>query len=134
MTENDPYILVVTGDLGRVPLNGKFVTMGGPKEADCRLASQTLTGNDYMSQSRTLYTPAIGGYATEAQLIPIFEELVELFIEIEKQKYVIVDGQRYDTVFIKVLVVADMSFLHTSSLGRVEGVIRQQISVCSAVE
>jgi len=58
--------------------------MCGAKEADRRLASQKLTGNDNMSQSRTLYVPAIGGYATEGQLMPMFEELVELFIEIEK--------------------------------------------------
>jgi hypothetical protein len=55
VTENDPYILVVTGDLARVSLNGKSVTMGGPKEADRRLASQKLTGNENMSQSRTLH-------------------------------------------------------------------------------
>ena len=112
VTADDPYIVVVTGDLARVSLNGKSVTMGGPKEADRRLASQKLTGNDNMSQSRTLYTPAIGGYATECELMPMFEELVDLFIEIENNKYIVVDGIKYENVFIKVLVVADMSFLH----------------------
>jgi hypothetical protein len=112
VTADDPYIVVLTGDLARVSLNGKSVTMCGAKEADRRLASQKLTGNDNMSQSRTLYVPAIGGYATEGQLMPMFEELVELFIEIEKNQFIIVDGTRYDDVNIKILVVADMSFLH----------------------
>ena len=44
--------------------------------------------------------------------MPLFEQLVELFVEIEHQKYVIVDGIRYDNVYIKVLIVADMMFLH----------------------
>jgi hypothetical protein len=58
-----------------------------------------------MSQSRTLYVPAIaiGGYATEGQLMPVFEELVELFIEIEKNQFIIVDGNRYDNVIMFLL-------------------------------
>jgi hypothetical protein len=65
-----------------------------------------------MNQSRNLYVPAAAGYVTESDLMPLFEQLVELFVEIEHQKYVVVDGTRYDNVFIKVLIVADMMFLH----------------------
>ena len=87
-TAEDPYILAVTGDLARVSFSGKAVTLGGPKECDRRLVSQQLTGKPHitargaryinnMNQSRTLYTPAIGGYSTESDMMPLFEELVE---------------------------------------------------------
>jgi hypothetical protein len=57
-----------------------------------------------MNQSRNLYTPAIGGYSTESDMMPLFEELVDTFVAIEKQQYCVVDGKEYE-VFIKVLVV-----------------------------
>jgi hypothetical protein len=44
--------------------------------------------------------------------MPLFEQLVELLVEIEQKEYIVVDGIRYENVFIKVLVVADMMFLH----------------------
>ena len=116
VTVDDPYILVLTGDLARVNLKGtKCVTVCGMKECDRRLPSQkqSIGGHENnMNQSRTLYVPAVAGYATESELMPLFEQLVELFVEIEQEKYIIVDGTRYDNVFIKVLVVADMMFLH----------------------
>jgi hypothetical protein len=56
-----------------------------------------------MNQSRTLYSPAIGGYSTEADMMPLFEQLVDFFVEIEKQEFCVVDGKEYE-VFIKVLV------------------------------
>ncbi len=60
-TADDPYIVVVTGDLARVSFSGKAVTMCGAKQCDRRLVSQQLTGNKgNMNQSRNLYTPAIG--------------------------------------------------------------------------
>ncbi len=43
--------------------------------------------------------------------MPLFEQLLEYFVEVEKQKFIEVDGQRYDNIFIKVLVVANMMFL-----------------------
>ena len=109
-TENDPYVLAVTGDLARVSFSGKAVTLGGPKQCDRRLVSQLLTGKANMNQSRTLYTPAIGGYSSESDMMPLFEQLVDYFVEIEKQQFCVVDGKEYE-VFIKVLVVADMMFL-----------------------
>ena len=120
-TAEDPYILAVTGDLARVSFSGKAVTLGGPKECDRRLVSQQLTGKPHitargaryinnMNQSRTLYTPAIGGYSTESDMMPLFEELVDYFVEIEQQQFCVVDGKEYE-VFIKVLVIADMMFL-----------------------
>ena len=110
-TADDPYIVAVTGDLARVSFSGKAVTMCGPKQCDRRLVSQLLTGNKgNMNQSRNLYTPAIGGYSTESDMMPLFEELVDTFVAIEKQQYCVVDGKEYE-VFIKVLVVADMMFL-----------------------
>jgi hypothetical protein len=63
-----------------------------------------------MNQSRNLYTPAIGGYSTESDMMPLFEELVDFFVEIEMQQFCVVDGKEYE-VFIKVMVVADMMFL-----------------------
>ena len=110
-TADDPYIIAVTGDLARVSFSGKAVTMCGAKQCDRRLVSQQLTGNKgHMNQSRTLYTPAIGGYSTESDMMPLFEQLVDAFVEIEKQQFCVVDGKEYE-VFIKVLVVADMMFL-----------------------
>ena len=110
-TAVDPYIVAITGDLARVSFSGKAVTMCGAKQCDRRLVSQQLTGNKgNMNQSRNLYTPAIGGYSTESDMMPLFEELVDAFVAIEKQQYCVVDGKEYE-VFIKVLVVADMMFL-----------------------
>lgn len=120
-TADDPYVLAVTGDLARVSFSGKAVTLGGPKQCDRRLVSQQLTGKPHitslgaryinnMNQSRTLYTPAIGGYSTESDMMPLFEELVDYFVEIEQQGFCVVDGKEYE-VFIKVLVIADMMFL-----------------------
>jgi hypothetical protein len=43
-------------------------------------------------------------------MMPLFEQLVDAFVEIEKQQFCVVDGKEYE-VFIKVLVVADMMFL-----------------------
>ena len=42
--------------------------------------------------------------------MPLFEELVDYFVEIENQQFCVVDGKEYE-VFIKVLVIADMMFL-----------------------
>ncbi len=64
-TKDDPHLSVVTGNLARVSFSGKAVTLGGPRQSDCRLVSQQLTGKANMNQSRTLYTPSIGGYSTE---------------------------------------------------------------------
>jgi hypothetical protein len=116
LTADDPYILVLTGDLARVNLKGsKCVTVCGAKECDRRLPSQKQSKGGHennMNQSRTLYVPAVAGYVTESDLMPLFEELVELFVEIEQQQCIVVDGTRYENVFIKVLIVADMMFLH----------------------
>jgi hypothetical protein len=116
VTADDPYIVVLTGDLARVNLKGsKCVTLCGAKECDRRLPSQKQSkgGNENnMNQSRTLYVPAVAGYVTESDLMPLFEELVEVFVEIEQHKCIVVDGTRYENVFIKVLIVADMMFLH----------------------
>ena len=120
-TADDPYVLVVSGDLARVSFSGKACTLGGPKQCDHRLVSQELTSKIHttgrgvrytntMNQSRNLYTPAIGGYSTESDMMPLFEELVDFFVEIEMQQFCVVDGKEYE-VFIKVRVVADMMFL-----------------------
>jgi hypothetical protein len=113
VTEDDPYVTVLTGDLARVNLKGKFVTLCGAKECDRRLPSQqdTVGHQNNINQSRTLYVPAVAGYVKESDLMPLFEQLVEYFVEVEKQQFIVVDGQRYDNIFIKVLVVADMMFL-----------------------
>jgi hypothetical protein len=136
VTADDPYILVLTGDLARVNLKGsKCVTLCGAKECDRRLPSQKQSKGGHennMNQSRTLYVPAVAGYVTESDLMPLFEELVDLFVEIEQQKYIVVDGTRYDNVFIKVLIVADMMFLHKFRAVEV-AVLLLRIFACFAV-
>jgi hypothetical protein len=115
VTADDPYVVVLTGDLARVSLKGKFVTLCGAKECARRLKSQkqTVGHQNNMNQSRNLYVPAAAGYVDESDLMPLFEQLVDLFVEVEQQQFIIVDNNvRYDNVFIKVLVVADMMFLH----------------------
>ena len=110
VTKTSHWMVPVTGDLARVNLRGKGITMCGVKEADPRLPSQILTGKT-MNQSRNLYTPAVAGYTDEKNMMPFFDEMVAAFIEIEKRGYVMIDNEcKY--VNIKVYVVADMSFLH----------------------
>jgi hypothetical protein len=69
--------------------------------------SQQLTGKPHMTalgeryynnmnQSRNLYVPAIGGYTTESDMMPLFEQLVDYFVEIEKQQFCVVDGKEYE--------------------------------------
>jgi hypothetical protein len=53
----------------------------------------------------------MGGYTKESDMMPLFEQLVDYFVEIENQGFCVVDGKEYE-VFVKVLVVADMMFLH----------------------
>ena len=93
VTADDPYVVVLTGDLARVSLKGKCVTLVGPKECDRRLKSQkqTVGHQNNMNQSRTLYVPAAAGYVDESDLMPYFEQLLELFVEVEQQKYIIVE-------------------------------------------
>ena len=121
VTADKPYIVALTGDLARVSLNNKAVTVCGVKECDPRLVSQKRTQVNNLNdpsraktignQSRNLYIPAMGGYTDESTLMPLFEELVEIFVEVEKQKYCEVDGKQYE-VHIDVKIVADMMFLH----------------------
>ena len=121
VTADKPYIVALTGDLARVSLNNKAVTVCGVKECDPRLVSQKRTQVNNLNdpsraktignQSRNLYIPAMGGYTDESTLMPLFEELVEIFVEVEKQKYCVVDGKQYE-VHIDVKIVADMMFLH----------------------
>jgi hypothetical protein len=71
---DDPYVILLTGDLARVSFKGKkFVTLCGAKECDRRLKSQkqTVGHQNNMNQSRTLYVPAVAGYVTESDLMPI---------------------------------------------------------------
>ena len=64
----------------------KCVTLCGAKECDHRLPSQKQSTGGHennINQSRNLYVPAAAGYCTESDLMPLFEQLVELFVEIE---------------------------------------------------
>jgi hypothetical protein len=90
VTEDDPYVTVLTGDLARVNLKGNFVTLCGAKECDRRLPSQqdTVGHQNNINQSRTLYVPAVAGYVKESDLMPLFEQLVDYFVEVEKQKLI----------------------------------------------
>jgi hypothetical protein len=60
VTESNPWIIPLTGDLARVSLRGKGIPMCGVKEADPHLPSQFLTGKT-MNQSKNLYTLAVAG-------------------------------------------------------------------------
>ncbi len=42
--------------------------------------------------------------------MPLFEEMIDYFVEIENQNFCVVDGKEYE-VFVKILVVADLMFL-----------------------
>ena len=108
-TEDDPWLVCITGDAARVTQRGTIITTCGAKEVDRRLPSQMGTGK-MMNQSRKLYTPMLAGYASETTLMPLFHEMVATFKEIEERGCCEVDGIQYKAP-IKVVVVADMSFV-----------------------
>jgi hypothetical protein len=114
-TRDCPWCVCVTGDEARVNFRGKGITMCGVKQSDPRLPSQFATGKT-MNQSRNLYSPAVAGYTNEKSMMPYFEEMVAAFVDIEKKGYCTVEGVNYP-IFIRCIVVADMSFLH-KYLGR----------------
>lgn len=114
-TKDCPWCVCVTGDAARVNFRGKGITMCGVKQSDPRLPSQFATGKT-MNQSRNLYSPAVAGYTDEKSMMPYFEEMVAAFVNIEKKGFCTVDGVDYP-IFIRCVVVADMSFLH-KYLGR----------------
>jgi hypothetical protein len=88
--------------------------MCGPKEADPRLACQQATGKT-SNQSQNMYTPAVAGYVDESNVMKYFDKMVNCFREIEARGFCVVVDERHD-VFINVLVVADMSYLHKYQL------------------
>ena len=110
VTQKAPWIVPLTGDLARVSSRGKAITMCGPKISDPRMACQQATGKT-SNQSRNMYTPAVAGFVDESYLMKYFDRMVECFRDIQAQGYCIVDNQTHE-VFIDVIVVADMSYLH----------------------
>ena len=110
VSKDFPWLVPVSGDLVRTSIRGKYVTVMGPKQSDARLISQERTGKS-MCQSRDLYTPAVAGFATEGELMEYFHVMVQEFLKIERQGFCTVNGYQCE-VHIKVLVVADISFLH----------------------
>jgi hypothetical protein len=110
VTKEKPWLVPLSGDLVRVTSRGKSMTICGPKLADPRLPCQQATGKT-SNQSRNLYTPAVAGYVDEAHLMKYFDRMVACFREIEAQGFCVVDNVRHE-VFIDVLVVADMAYLH----------------------
>ena len=110
VTETAPWIVCLTGDGVRTSQRGTFVTVIGPKLADPRLVQQTQTMKT-MCQSREMYTPAVAGYADEKKLMPYFHLLVSEFLRIEEQRFCVVNDRRYP-VYLKITVIADLSFLH----------------------
>lgn len=111
VTEDNPWVIPITGDAVRTSQRGAVVTVMGPKQSDGRLKNQERLGQSRMCQSCDMYTPAVAGYATESEMMDYFHALVREFQEIERQGFCIVNGQVYK-VPIKVYVVADLSFLH----------------------
>ena len=110
VTKDQPWIVSLSGDLARVSTRGKAITMMGPKITDPRLPCQQATGKT-SNQSRNLYTPAAAGYVDETHLMKYFDRMVAAFREIQERGYCVVGSERY-SVFIDVIVVADMSYLH----------------------
>jgi hypothetical protein len=110
VTAHDPWILPITGDGVRTSQRGRFVTVVGLKMADLRLVNQERTGKT-MFQGSDMYTPAAAGYVDEKELMPYFHLLVKECQEIEKQQFCVVNGKKF-TVYIKVVVIADLAFLH----------------------
>ena len=110
VTQAKPWFVALSGDLVRVTTRGKSMTICGPKLVDPRLPCQQATGKT-SNQSRNLYTPAVAGYVDEAHLMKYFDRLVDCFREIQDQGYCVVQNERHE-VFIDVLVVADMAYLH----------------------
>jgi hypothetical protein len=110
VSKEDPWIVPLTGDLARVNYRGKAITMAGPKQADPRLPCQQGTMKD-SNQSRQLYTPAVAGYVNEGYVMRYFDEMVAAFRVIEQRGYCEVEGLTYP-VFLNVIVVADMAYLH----------------------
>ena len=110
VTQEKPWIVPLTGDLARVNYRGKAITMCGPKRADPRLPCQQGTMKT-SNQSREMYTPAAAGYVDEGHVMKYFEAMVAAFRDIEARGYCVVDGVRH-IVFIDVIVVADMAYLH----------------------
>ena len=110
VTKEKPWIVPLTGDLARVNYRGKAITLAGPKRADPRLPCQGGTMKT-SNQSREMYTPAVAGYVDEGHVMQYFDAMVASFRDIESRGYCVVDGQRHE-VFIDVVVVADMAFLH----------------------
>ena len=109
ITKENPWVLPLAGDAVRTSTRGRIVTVMGPKQADARLTSQERTGKT-MCQSSGLYTPAIAGLGTEDDLMAYFHSMVKEFQKIEKQGFCMVNGNQWK-VHIKVVVVADLSFL-----------------------
>ena len=110
VTKKCPWIVPLTGDLARVSTRGKAITMCGPKQSDPRLPCQHGTGKT-SNQSRNLYTPAVAGFVDEAHLMQYFDRMVACFKDIEERGYCVVNNVRHE-VFIDVIVMADMSYLH----------------------
>ena len=110
VTASDPWIVPLTGDAARTSQRGTVVTVLGPKMADHRLSNQQRSMKT-MYQGSEMYTPACAGYATENELMEYFHLLLKEFGKIEAQGFCLVHGKNYP-VHIKVVVIADMSFLH----------------------
>jgi hypothetical protein len=111
VTEDNPWIVPVTGDGVRTSQRGTFVTVMGAKQSDARLKNQERAGHSVMCQSCDMYTPAVAGFASESEIMEYFHALVSEFQKIERQGFCLVNGHAYK-VPIKVYVVADLSFLH----------------------
>ncbi len=77
---------------------------------DPRLPCQRKTMKT-SNQSRELCTPAVAGYVNEGYVMKHFDELVAAFREIEARGYCVVD-EHFFPVYIDVIVVADMAYLH----------------------
>jgi hypothetical protein len=115
VTEDNPFILPITGDAVRTSQRGTVVTVMDATQSDRRLKNQERAGQSLMCQSCDMYTPAVAGFASESEIMEYFHALVREFRQIESRGYCMVNGQAYK-VHIKVAVVADLSFLQMTPL------------------
>ena len=109
VTNQDPWVVVVTGDAARMSQRGHQVTTCGIKICDRRHPEQNGTGK-LMNQSPSQYTPTICATGGEKGVMPAFRSMVRELAVIERKGHITVEGRDYNLP-IKVAVVGDKSFM-----------------------
>ncbi len=72
ITDENPWIVPLTGDAVRTSQRGTVVTVMGAKQSDGRLKNKERAGHSFMCQWCDMYTPAVAGFATESEIMEYF--------------------------------------------------------------